>query len=433
MHVLISGAGIAGPSLAWFLANAGARVTVTEKNHSLLPHGQNVDIQGSALTVIKKMGLMDQLRRFNTTEKGTQFIDPKGQPFAPFPVKPGERSISLTSEFEILRGDLAAVLYESTKDHPNVKYLFGTTIQEVVSNDHDTVKVGLSNGEVREFDLLVAADGQWSKIRKQCFPLEHIDVVDMDLYVSYWTIPRLPSDNDWWNIYVALDSRLFTLRPDPHGTIRAMFNRMPRNDAQKKVWQEASKSDRQAQQELLRREFEDAGWQAKRLLDAMDQAPDFYFQAVQQIKMSKWSHSRVVCLGDAAYAPTPLTGMGTSLAITGAYVLAGELSKLNDGEHPSKALEAYESTFRPFVEESQKIPFFVPAIAHPETAWKRWLLQAFVSALSKVVSMVEATPWLANRFDSSNHDDFPLPQYPGFDSEGLGPDTFHINSTKRVS
>lgn len=414
MRVLISGAGIAGPTLAWFLAKAGARVTIVEKRRSLLPHGQNVDIQGSAITVIKKMGLMDQVRRFNTTEKGTQFINPKGRPFAPFPVKEGS-SVSFTSEFEILRGDLAAIFHEATKDHPNVNYLFGSTIEEVVSNDDDTVKVELSHGEVQEFDLLVAADGQWSKVRKQCFPPEYVNVVPLGMYVVYWTIPRLPSDNDWWNIYLALESKIITLRPDPHGTIRAMFTRMPCNDAQRKAWLEASKSDRQTQGELLRREFADAGWQAQRLLDAMDQAPDFYFHVMEQIKMPKWSNSRVVCLGDAAHAPTPLTGMGTSLAITGAYVLAGELSKLNDGEHPSKALDAYESTFRPLVEEMQKIPFFVPAIAHPETAWKRSLFQTFAWALSKVV----AIPWLTIRFgDEGNSDNFSLPQYPSFDDEG---------------
>lgn len=415
MRVLISGAGIAGPTLAWFLAKTGARVTVIEKSRSLLPHGQNVDVQGSAVTAIKKMGLMDEVRRFNTTEKGTQFIDRNGRPFAPFPVKEGSIA-SFTSEFEILRGDLAAVFYEATKDHPNVNYLFGTTSKEVVSNNDDNVKVELSNGEVQEFDLLVAADGQWSKVRKQCFPPESVSVVDLGMYVGYWTIPRQPSDNDWWNIYQALGSRIITLRPDPHGTIRAMFTRMPCNDAQRKAWLEASRSDRQTQEELLRREFTDAGWQAQRLLGAMDQAPDFYFQACQQIKMSKWSNSRVVCLGDAAHAPTPLTGLGTSLAITGAYILAAELSKLDDGEHPSKALDAYESTFRPFVEQSQKIPFFVPAIAHPETAWKRWLFQGFVGALSKVV----AIPWVANRFNRSNEsndDGFPLPQYPSFDDK----------------
>jgi len=121
---------------------------------------------------------MDQIRRFNMMEKDTQFIDLKGRLFTPFPVMEGS-SASFTSEFEILRGDLAAVFYEATKDHPNLNYMFGTTIQKVVSNDNDTVKVELSNGEVQDFDLLVAADGQWSKVRKEYFPTQSINVVDM--------------------------------------------------------------------------------------------------------------------------------------------------------------------------------------------------------------------------------------------------------------
>ncbi|MCJ1486326.1 hypothetical protein MMC06_006503 [Schaereria dolodes] len=196
------------------------------------------------------MGLMDQIRRFNTTEKGLQFINLKGRPFAPFTVK-------------------EAVFYEATKDHPNVNYLFGTTIEKVVSNNDNTVKVELSHGEVQECDLLVAADGQWSNMRKQCFPSDYVNVVHLDMYVAYWTIPRLLSDNNWWNIYLAFESRLISLRPDPHGPIRAMFTHMPCNDAQEMAWLEASKSDRQTQEELLRREFAGAGWQAQRLLDAM--------------------------------------------------------------------------------------------------------------------------------------------------------------------
>ncbi|KAI9667770.1 MAG: hypothetical protein M1821_000589 [Bathelium mastoideum] len=415
MRVLVSGAGVAGPTLAWFLSKTGARITVLEKSHALFPHGQNIDLKGSAVTVMEKMGLMDEVRRYNTTERGTRFIDSKGQPFAPFPITDGSTA-SPTSEFEILRGDLAAILHEATKDHPNVNYVFGTTIKEIVSNDKDTVKVRLSNGEVQEFDLLVAADGQWSKVRKQCFPPEHVKVVHSGMYAVYYKIPRLPSDNNWWNVYVALRSRVITLRPDPHGTTRAMFTLMPCNDAQETAWLEASKGDRQTQGKLLRKEFADAGWQAQRLLDAMDQAPDFYFHVIQQIKMPRWSNSRVVCLGDAAYTSSPLTGNGTSLAIVGAYVLAGELSKLDDGESPSRALEAYESKFRPFVEESQKIPPFVPAIAHPRTAWKRWLLQTFVQALSKIVT----TPWIASRLSGKSHDDFSLPKYPIFDNESSG-------------
>ncbi|KAG4442218.1 hypothetical protein IFR05_002328 [Cadophora sp. M221] len=414
MRILISGSGIAGPTLAFFLSKTnGAKITIIEKAATILPHGQNVDIQGSAVKLIEKMGLMDEIRRNNTTEKGTQFIDSKGRPSAPLPVKEGSRT-SLTSEFEILRGDLARVLFEAVGGLGNVEVLFGMTVRSVLANDEDVVKVELSNGDVREYDLLVASDGAWSKVRKQCFPAGDLEVVDKGMYASYFTIPRQPGDNDWWNIYWGLGSRIISTRPDPYGTIRVLFSYMPGNEAQKRAWQNAARSDRQIQQDLLRAEFADAGWQAERLLDAMDAAPDFYFQDIKQIRLAKWSTSRVVCVGDAAYAPTPLTGMGTSLAITGAYVLAGELSKLSPGEDPSRALEAYEAVFRPFVEQMQHIPFFIPGVAHPGSAWKRWLLQSFVAGVARVV----AIPWLQKGFSEDAkkmEDDFVLPEYPVFE------------------
>lgn len=416
MRILIVGAGIAGNTLAWFLAKTGAQITVVEKSSSLLRHGQSVDLEGSAVTIIKKMGLLDEVRRFNTTEKGSQFIDSKGRPFASFPVREGFGA-SLSSELEILRGDLAAILYEASKVSPNVEYLFDTTIKEVVSNDQDAVKVRFRNEEVHEYDLLVAADGQWSKVRRQCFPPESVTVVDMGMYVGYWTVPRIPSDNEWCHIYLALGSKVIALRPDPHGTVRAICSRVPQTDLEKEAWKKASKNGKEAQEKILRKDFEDAGWQAQRFLDAVDQSPDFYFHAIQQIRMAKWSINRVICLGDAAYAPTPLTGAGTSLAIIGAYVLAGELSKSFQAEHPSKAFESYESTFRPYVEHVQKIPPFVPGIAHPNAAWKRWLLHTAIWALSKVLSRISKIPRLAKYFDRVNKEDFPLPRYPRFDTE----------------
>ncbi|KAK6543472.1 hypothetical protein TWF694_000218 [Orbilia ellipsospora] len=416
MRVLISGVGVAGPSVAWFLARTGALITTVEKTPAILPHGQNIDIQGSARKVVRKMGLVDEILKNNTTEKGTKIIDAKGRSFAPFPVKQGA-SRSFTSEFEILRADLAKVFYNATKDHPNVEYLFGTTVKEIISNNEEAVKVELSNGEIRSFDLLILADGQWSKLRKTCFPSDSLTVIDKDMYAVYWTIPRIPSDDDWWNIYFGLDSRVITLRPDPYGTIRAMFTRMPLNEDQRRAWSEACRGDRQTQEQLLRKEFSDAGWQAQRLLDSLDKAPDFYFQPMQQIKLSHWSTGRIVCLGDTAHAPTPLTGMGTSLAINGAYVLAGELSKLEEGEHPARALDSFESIFRPFVEESQDIPWFVPGVAHPDTAWKRWILHTGLSTLSTVAS----SPWLRKLssvvFDeNSEMEDFKLPIYPAFET-----------------
>ncbi|KAK1978584.1 hypothetical protein LZ30DRAFT_728561 [Colletotrichum cereale] len=422
MRVLISGAGIAGPTLAWFLARTGARITIIERSRSVPSGGHNVDVNHGAIDVMRKMGLIDQLRRFNTTEKGTRLIGPSGQPFAPFPVKAGS-SASPTSEFEILRGDLAAVLHEATEDHPNIEYLFGTTCSKIISDDEgsDSARVELSDGRIREFDLVVAADGQWSKIRAQVFPRDSVALVDKNMYVVYATIPRLPGDDDWWNVYQAIGSRIITLRPDPHGTIRAMLSRVPRGAAQKRAWREAAGAGRAQQQELARREFKDAGWQAARVLDAMEQkgpAGDYYFQETKQVRMDRWSRGRVVCLGDAAFAPTQLTGMGTSLAIIGGYVLAGELGGLATGEHPARAVEAYERALRPYVEETQKIPRVFPRIAHPATAGERWLFGACVSGLSKIVAM----PWVAQRFfNDTNVDDseFPLPVYPNLADESL--------------
>lgn len=216
MRVLVSGAGIAGPSLAWFLARVGIHVTIVEKAKSILPHGQNVDLQGSAVAAVRKMGLLEEVRRCNTKETGTELIGPNGRPCASFPVKDCPAA-SLTSEFEILRGDFVKLLFEATTDHPNVDYIFGTTIQDVISNDDHSVRVSLSNGETPEYDLLVAADGQWSKVRKQCFPPETVKAVHTGMYAVYFTVPREPSDNDFWNIYIALKSRIVASRPDRHG------------------------------------------------------------------------------------------------------------------------------------------------------------------------------------------------------------------------
>lgn len=234
MRVLISGAGVAGPSLAYFLGKIGARVTVFEKAPALLPHGQNIDVNGSALAVMDKMGLLEELYKYNTTEKGTIFIDPNGRSFAPLPVREGLRSF--TAATEILRGDLSLICYEASQKFPSVKYCFNTTIKQVLQNDGNIVKVETSNGDVQEYDLLVASDGQWSRVRKQCFPADSVQIVDKGMYAIYFTIPRTSEDNDWWNIYQAGKSRIITTRPDPHGTIRAMFTIMPTTEAQKKTW-----------------------------------------------------------------------------------------------------------------------------------------------------------------------------------------------------
>jgi 2-polyprenyl-6-methoxyphenol hydroxylase-like FAD-dependent oxidoreductase len=408
MRVLISGAGIAGPTLAWHLAKAGMQVTVVEKRtRSQAQTGQNIDVNGTALRVLKEMGLFADLRRLNTTERGTHFVDRHGTPYAAFPVE----GISMTSEHEILRGDLAQILMDSTMQHERIEYLFETAVQDVLANDEQAVEVQLSNGDTRRVELLVAADGQWSRTRRAVFPADAVSTNDKGAFFAYWTAPRSASDDEWWRIFTALPNRVAMVRPDPYGTLRVCLSFFPRTDAQRAEWQTASRAGPEAQQELVRRQFADAGWEVPRLLDTIKDAPDFYMQKCEQIKLRHWSVGRVVALGDAAYAPTPLTGMGAPLSILGARVLAGELSKLAPDEHPARALEAYEQVYRPFVEETQALPSFVPGIVHPQSAWRLWLLQTALSIGARIVSL----SFVKSRVNRDPEvEDFKLPEYDAF-------------------
>jgi 2-polyprenyl-6-methoxyphenol hydroxylase-like FAD-dependent oxidoreductase len=196
-----------------------------------------------------------------------------------------------------------------------------------------------------------------------------------------------------------------------------MITRMPSNEEEATTWKVASRAGKEVQLELLKNDFIDAGWQSKRCLDAVGRDSDFYFHPMQQIRMTRWSQNRVVCLGDTAYAPTPLTGMGTSLAITGAYVLAGELSKVTNESNIVDELKSFETVFRPFVEETQKIPPLIPDILHPSTRWKRTLLHGFISSLSMILPLLAKIPHMATVFDHSNKEDFVVPKYEAFDED----------------
>lgn len=411
LKVLISGAGIAGSTLAWHLAKIGAHVTVVEKAASLLPHGQSIDIQGTARRVIHQMGLTDTILKYRSSEEGTRFIDPQGRSFAPFPVRKGTAA-SFTSEYEILRGDLAKLLCDANKEEVNVKYLFDTTVSTVLSNTDKEVKVELSTGEHRTYDFLCLADGQWSTLRRQVFPAENVRSIDKGMYGAYWTIPRIAGDDDWWNVYHALGSRIIALRPDRYGNIRVLVTIMPCDEQQAESWKKASRAGRDAQETLVRSTFADAGWQAQRVLEGMSDAPDFYFQAIAQIKMESWYQNRVICIGDTAYAPSPLTGMGTSLALLGGYVLAGELSKITSNVDVINAFQAYQDVFKPFVEDTQKLPSFVPGFAHPSTAFKRRLFHNGIWILSNALRVMQKLPYFAKRLIPSDVDDFCMPIYP---------------------
>lgn len=371
--ILISGGSVAGPALASWLTTHGWTTTVVERFEKLRDTGQNIDIRGAAREVVRRMGLEDAIRAASTGEQGTEFVRADGTVLAAFPAGESDTG-GATAELEILRGELSRLLYEHTC--ADTEYVFGDRITALDEHDDGAdgggVTVTFAHGRPRTFDVVVIAEGLTSQSRSLIFP--DAQVRDLGLYVAYLTIPRTDPDTDWWRWYNAPAGRSITLRPDNVGTIRATLSF--RSDV--RGLEDLRPAD---QARILRRTFHDAGWQTPRILAALDDAP-FYFDAVGQIRLPAWSRGRIALVGDAAYCPSPVSGMGTSLALVGAYVLGGELGTRRDHR---AAFAAYEATMRPYVDRAQQLPPGTPQLAHPRT-------RAGVGVLRAAVRIAGSTP-----------------------------------------
>lgn len=348
--VLVSGASIAGPTLAFWLHRFGFDVTIVERADELRLGGQNIDVRDEAQKIVQMMGLESKIRAANTGELGVRFVDANHRIKAEFPK--GNSGFG-TTELEILRGDLAKILYDATKE--NVSYIFGDYITAIEDAENE-VTVTFKNTSPRSFDLVIAADGIRSTTRKLMFGDEPV-VKYIGVYCSYLTIPRIESDNAWAYWFNAPGSRVLNIRPDNEGTTRASFSFLSPEKGYEKL-------DITEQKEILKQTFTDAGWQSVRILDALVASKDVYFDSISQVKAPRWTKGRCAMVGDAAYCPTPMTGMGASLSIVGAYVLAGELSKYKNHH---EAFEAYEKLLRPYVQNIQNLSPGVPWMAHPKT------------------------------------------------------------------
>ncbi|MHA8091162.1 FAD-dependent monooxygenase [Aquirufa regiilacus] len=391
--ILISGASIAGPTLAFWLNRYGFETTIVERAESLRLGGQNVDIKGAAQKIAQWMGIEEEIRAADTGELGVLFVDENNVTKAALPK--GESNLG-TSELEILRGDLVKILYEHTKE--NVEYLFGNQI--IALDEHqDGVKVTFQNGEIRDFDLVICADGIRSRTRSLIFGDEPF-VKPVGLYVSYFTIPRASSDSRWARWYNATDARVIFMRPDNEGNTRASFSFMSEPKGYEKLSQEEQKA-------LLHEKFADASWEAQRVLAALDNNAEVYFDAISQVYAPRWSKGRCAMTGDAAFCPSPLTGMGVSLSVIGAYILAGELSRHAD--YP-EAFEAYDRAFRPYVTKIQKLPPGVPRLAHPKTKLGIFFLNTILNLISSKF-VIKIGQLFSDKNKSSTDDTIELVEY----------------------
>ncbi|MFJ1869773.1 FAD-dependent monooxygenase [Streptomyces sp. NPDC088097] len=390
---LISGASIAGPALAYWLNARGWQTTVVERFDALRDDGQNIDVRGAGREVARRMGIEGAIRDASTGEKGTEFVDASGAAIAYFGAGTTD-SRGATAELEILRGQLSRIIVDRTEK--DTTYEFGDHITALDEHE-DGVAVSFAHGPTRTFDVVAIAEGLRSRTRSLVFPATDV-VRELGFCTAYLTIPRAPCDTDLWRWHSAGRGRSVTLRPDNLGTIRATLAFMSDVRGLDELGREGIVT-------VLRRTFADVGWAAPRVLDALDDAP-LYFDAIGQTRMASWTTGRKALLGDAAYCSSPISGMSTSLALTGAYVLAGELAS-----HPYRtAFARYETVMRPYVERAQKLPPGTPGIANPRT---RTGIATMNTVLKAAASPVGARlGGLASRVFTPRAEAIDLPDYP---------------------
>ncbi|KAI1268840.1 hypothetical protein F5Y18DRAFT_169299 [Xylariaceae sp. FL1019] len=366
LKVLISGAGIAGTALAFWLTRIGHNVTVVERYAELRAMGLQVDLRGHGIEVMKRMGLQEAFNASCAPEEGIRLVDKWGKTKAFFPQnKSGSGTQNFTSEFEIMRGDLCQIMYDATKER--TRYIFGNSIKSL-TDDGRSVDVSFADGATETFDLVVGADGLNSRTRSMMLGGSKNDGVEpLDgVCVGYFSMPKPMQTGEQYlaTAYIAPGNKGCMVRrahPDKLqvyigvGGNTNVFSKVPRNDIK-------------AEKSALTEFFQGAGWEIPEILKSMNTDNDFYLERMALVKLDRWYRGNVALTGDAAWCPTANTGMGTTCAVVGAYMLAGEISKfcgrgdtsttassdIKPKDNISKALAAYDDNFRPFMDQVQK-------------------------------------------------------------------------------
>lgn len=339
-NVLISGAGVAGLTLAYWLKKFGFNTTLIEKHPVLRTGGYKIDIRGAALEILKKMDLHQQVLENRTAIRRAISVDEAGQQVAEMSADfSGSRIEGV--DIEIMRCQLCRLLKESVGE---IECLFG----EVITALEETsvgINVTFEKSSPRLFDIIIGADGLHSNVRRLGFGPESLFSKEFGVYVAVFSIPNFLK-LDTAEIEHFSNQRFLNLykdKNDSHVTVSLAFSSPEPFDLRSS----------QAQKQQICKVFADFGWEMQKILAAMNESQDFYFDSTAQIHMPAWSKGRIALVGDAAYSPTPMSGQGTSIAIIGAYVLAGELAEAK-GDF-KKAFQNYESQLRPFIKLNQDL------------------------------------------------------------------------------
>jgi 2-polyprenyl-6-methoxyphenol hydroxylase-like FAD-dependent oxidoreductase len=339
--VLVSGASVAGMTVAYWLAQQRHSVTVVERYPGLRPGGQAIDVRGPALTVLERMWLRAAADHLRTRMRGASVVDRDGNELPSDTESTPIGGINANPDIEVLRDDLVELLYEAAK--LRVEYLFDDSIT-ALADDGTSVAVTFEREVERSFDLVIGADGLHSKVRELVFGEEAQFIEGLGTYAAIFTVPNF-LDLDYWQTWHYGDSTMagvYSVRDNTEA--RAMLGFM---DTELRI----DYRDTEAQFDELERRMADDGWVRPQLLRYMRTAPDFYFDEMSQVKMDRWSKGRVALVGDAAYCCSPLSGQGTSVALLGAYILAGELAAA--GDDYELGFTNYHKSFQDYVKRNQ--------------------------------------------------------------------------------
>jgi 2-polyprenyl-6-methoxyphenol hydroxylase-like FAD-dependent oxidoreductase len=343
-RVLISGASVAGPVLAYWLSRFGFQPTVVERTDALRfgTGGHAVDLFGPALQIIEWMGVLPQVKEAGTHTEIISFIRDGHRP-VDVPAESMSEGVS-AHHVEIMRGELAKIIYEVGRN--DVAYVFSNSIRSLEETEHG-VDVAFHYGSPQRFDLVIGADGLHSITRRLTFGEEHQFLHFLGGYLAVFTVPNYLDLHQQMLGYgdVGRTAALYPVR----GTRQARVILLWRTPA----LHDYDFHDAAAQRRLIRNVYDDMGWELPRLLTELENADDLYLDSISTIVMETWTRGRVTLVGDAGYSPGPAVGGGTSLAVVGAYVLASELAA-SSSDH-ARGLAAYEQVLRPAVHNSQKI------------------------------------------------------------------------------
>ena len=292
-------------------------------------------------------------------------------------------SLLITADYEILRADLSQLFLEATEGLGNVRYIYGDSVESLNQTDKD-VNVTFAGGSKDTFDLVVAADGSTSKTRPMILDEQVLknSYKFLGQYIAYFSIPSRPNDPKMWQWYNAPKGLSIMTRPHRNAsTIGAyLCITTPGRGQRDPAVEDALDKGPEDAKRILHEYIDNAGWEAKRVLEGMDQADDFYMSRAAQVKLPKWTNGRALVLGDAAFATF---GVGTTLAIESAYMLAGELSKIQSSNDVPQALEKYEEVYRPLYAKMEELPPGYPQLVFPQTAWGLRLRDSALWLVSK--------------------------------------------------